>query len=133
MLMLTNNWKSTQTWSMMMNKRRKEFDPKRGSKTSSSLMATENPGQVLQFMKTSFYLPVDILKNGNWHVMPIKVITGDEFKRQWFRDIGADREIHCVESPDLLFASNYVAVSQRYCHPTGKTYYVCKLWYGEAP
>lgn len=106
----------------------------RGSKDSSSIMAVETtPEQVEQFMKTSFYLPVDILKNRDWLVGRIMVITGEEFSKKWFMQDGKHDEIHCVEAKELLFAAQFVAVSQRYNFKNKNTYYVCKIWYGKEP
>ena len=108
-----------------------DSDFKRGSKTSSSIMEDDiTPEQVEQFMKTSFYLPVDILKHPDWKVGKIEVMSGAAFNWQWNNDGG---EIHCVEAPELLCAAQFVAVSQRYSKRLGKTYYVCKIWYGAAP
>lgn len=113
----------------MNRKTERAFSNKR---TSSSLMAEDvTQEQVDQFMKTSFYLPVDILKNTDWQVGPIEVISGAAFDWQWENDLTG--EIHCVESLELLRKAQFVAVSQRYHKATGRTFYVCKLWYGAEP
>lgn len=113
-----------------MNKHRREIDFKRGAKTSSSLMATDSPEQVQQFMETSFYLPVDVLKNRDWQVFSINVISGKRFSEKFYKD---EPNLRCVEDYDLLCAAQFVAISTRRNLKTRTYYYVVKLWYGEAP
>lgn len=104
-------------------------DFKRGSKGSSAIMTADvTPEQVAQFMRTSFYLPVDILKSKDWRVYPITVHSGSRFGQLYSRD-----EVHCLEDYYLLRTANFVAVSSRWNPETNEQCYVAKIWYGAAP
>lgn len=112
-----------------------DSDFRRGSKNASSIMEGEvTPLEVQRFMETSFYLPVDILKDRDWHVFPIRVITGEEFKT--FADVVTLRAgdfLHCVEDKELLFKAQFVALSTRRRAFTRQVRHVAKIWYGAAP
>lgn len=109
-----------------------DSDFKRGSKTSSSLIEGEvTPLEVQRFMETSFYLPVDILKNSDWYVSPITVVSGARFKE--LVDANNHSYFHFVEDKELLFKAQFVAISTRRKNYTRRTFHVCKIWYGAAP
>lgn len=103
---------------------------RRGSKGSSSFMTgLLTPVQILQFMKSSFYLPVDVLKAPNWKVSPIEVLPGAKFANQF----SGTKNLHCAEEWELLVDAKFVAISQRYNRVTKTYYYVAKIWYGKEP
>lgn len=111
--------------SIKVQKTERTFSNSRGS---SSIMAEDvTPAQVAQFMQTSFYLPVDILKHPEWVVDKIQVISGEHFN-QYLRNIP---NLHCLESEELLAGSNHVAISHRFNVKTGDSFIVAKIWYGE--
>lgn len=104
----------------------------RGSKGSSSIMTEEiTPLQVQKFMETSFYLPVDVLKNRDWHVYPITVMTGEKFRK--FHGFATKSTFHCMEDKELLFAAQFVAVSSRRRAYQNSFCHVAKIWYGKEP
>lgn len=107
--------------------KRMEGDFRRGSKTSSSIMAgVLTDDQIRQFMETSFYLPIDVLKHPDWEVRPIFVITGEDFKK-----LGYHLTSHCLEDYRLLKAAQFVAVSTRVSRKDRRLiYHVAKIWYG---
>lgn len=99
--------------------------------SSTVLTGKITPAQVRQFMETSFYLPVDVLKDKKWYVAPIDVMTGDEFRLLYNGLIAYN--IHCMEDWELLVSAKHVAVSERRNKQNGARYYVCKIWYGKEP
>ena len=106
----------------------RELDVRKGSKTSSSLMAEDmNPDQLEQFMRTSFYLPIDVLKNENWFVRPVAVVKGSYFRSM--KDYWGEK-LHCQESCELLASANWVGLSERYNKKTRQQWIVAKIWYG---
>ncbi len=107
------------------SKTERTFGNNRGS---SSIMAEDvTPAQVQQFMRTSFYLPVDILKHPEWVVNKIVVISGTDFCTY----VQECDNLHCLEDANLLGASQHVAVSHRFNVKTGEECTVAKIWYGE--
>lgn len=99
---------------------------RRGSKGSSAILDGElTSEQVEQFMRTSFYLPVDILQHPDWQVKPIHVMTGKEFYNLCY-----NQTAYCVEDQRLLCSANLVAVSVRRNKKTGERHQVAKIWYG---
>lgn len=105
---------------------------RRGSKNSSSIMEGEiTPLQVQKFMETSFYLPVDVLKDRDWQVFPITVMTGERFKK--FYGFATKSTFHCMEDKELLFAAQFVAVSTRRRAYQNNFFHVAKIWYGKEP
>ena len=103
------------------------------SKNSTTLMAAEfSPDQVDEFMKTSFYLPVDVLKDDRWQVLRAAVITGKEF--QLARTLHMNgTTLHCLESVTLLDQARYVGVQERWNKKEQRMYMVAKIWYGRLP
>lgn len=112
-------------------KPRLDNDFKRGAKTSSSIMTGGEltPVQVQMFMETSFYLPVDVLKRKDWHVLPIQVITGEQFQQAY----GDVANVHCIEDYHLLKNAQFVAVSTRRQNFSREYFHVAKIWYGKEP
>jgi len=106
-----------------------DSDFRRGSKTSSSIMEEETVQTVNQFMRSSFYLPVNILKHQEWQVYPIEVMTGEQFKHAY----GDAANLHCLEEFELQVTARFVAVSSRRHLLTRERFHVSKIWYGAAP
>lgn len=105
----------------------KERDFNGQARGSSSIMVEDvTPQQVRQFMETSFYLPVDILKHPEWVVDKIKVISGEEFSMH----LQGFKWVHCFEDAELLAASQFVAISHRYNIKSKESFTVAKIWYG---
>lgn len=104
-----------------------------GNKSSASVMTAElTPAQIDEFMKTSFYLPVDVLQCDRWDVLKPGVITGKEFKLARTLHM-ADTSLHCLESVTLLDQAQHVGVQERWNKKEGKMYMVAKIWYGRLP
>lgn len=102
------------------------------NRDSSSIMeAVHSPAQVDEFMKTSFYLPVDILKDERWQVMRMEVITGEEFRLSHV--LYNPGNLHCTESITLLDQARFVGVSNRWNKAERRMYGVAKIWYGRLP
>ena len=99
-----------------------------------SILVNEYPGWELDFLRTSFYLPVQVLRDGRWVVEPIKVVTGEEFASFIDdEDLTANWTVK-VEgaTKQMLTNSKFVGLSARCEKATGKRTMLCKLWYGRA-
>ena len=92
-----------------------------------------------EFIKYSFYLPVDVLKDARWDVEPISVISGQEFWKhyQLLLEHGvAANKLQITLDPcsiDILQAAKFVGISIRHDKLSSMTYLVAKLWYGAPP
>lgn len=87
------------------------------------------------FIRTSFYLPADILVNKRWNINPIRVLTGKAFMVAYHQMIQAPRVPTIVTEPadlHLLFLAHHVGVSLRELKSTGEVVMIAKLWYGQA-
>lgn len=104
--------------------------PFSNSRTASSLLTPPNSNQhgdtTEQFMRTSFYLPTDVLQNKEWVVYPIIVIAGSTF---WINYDSEMKELHCLEDYDLLCKAQWVGISERVRKSDNKMFSVAKIWY----
>lgn len=96
----------------------------------SDLVVAPDKNTVLWMMKTSFYLPTDILSSSKVTVLKVKVITGKEFELNYL----FGQNIHCDIDPSIICKARWVGVSTRWFnYHTQEVFHVCKLWYGEPP
>jgi len=105
----------------------------KGVKSSTSLhdLIKDADSQTVKYMlMSSFYLPTDILQSAQVKVLPVRVITGEEFKLHYFNKYNT----RCDLFPEVLCKARYVGVSVRWLVGDAKNVYtVCKLWYGLPP
>lgn len=115
-----------------MTKPNSDLKGVKSSTLMSDLFYEESNRVVVMLMKTSFYLPVDLLNSSRVTVLPVEVITGEEFYRKYY---GIQRpSVHCDVSPDLMCLARYVGVSIRWFeNNTHEPFTVCKIWYGQPP
>lgn len=105
------------------------------SKSMNSVIDIQHPMDmdyfIEEFIKNSFYLPVEALKAPGWAIEPIKVVTGEEFQKQYESDLSNHFVYRCEPSFALLRVGKHVGISERFNYSTGMTYIICKLWYGK--
>lgn len=90
-----------------------------------SVLTTDYRGWQYDFLRNSFYLPVQILKDPAFAVNPIVVITGAAFKREY--EFTATCEgANC----DMLVSAKSVGISTREIIATGERIIIAKIWYG---
>lgn len=96
-----------------------------------SVLENEYEGWQLSFLRNSFYLPVQVLKDDRFKVEPIKVTTGKEFEEFCNSSLSCEFQIqHEGCNMWMLYAAKQVGVSARQIVATGEKILVCKLWYG---
>lgn len=82
------------------------------------------------FIRNSFYLPVQVLKAAEYKVEDINVISGTEFQ-QLLEIPGAKDKIKAEGATmQMLASAKHVGVSVRTILATGEWVCICKLWYG---
>lgn len=91
---------------------------------------------VSDYMQNSFYLPKALLRDSNWRVEPIKMLTSDQFVQL---DAAAKNSFNdevnlCYEGAtyNMLASGGLVGVSERTNLTTNKKYLICKAWQGAA-
>ena len=106
----------------------------RAGKTTSTIMAKVYPSIVEDFIRNSFFVPIDAMRSSNWEVKPIRVITGQQFdvlRHAVHKQHNADVKLVLEgASPHMLVNAKHVGVSERNNSANCETILVCKLWYG---
>lgn len=99
---------------------------------SADLFTAPNNVAPVDFIKSCFYLPVDVLTSDQFKVEPIKLTTGEEF-RQFVRSEEAGNWLIVPEGARyvMLFAAKQLGVSCRLVKATDKKIMIVKLWYGD--
>lgn len=89
------------------------------------------PDASLDFIRTSFYLPVDVLQDERFKVEKIVVVSGTAF-RQFVREPEASKCKIVGEgaTPAMLQYAKQLGVSCRAIRATNERIMVVKLWYG---
>jgi hypothetical protein len=96
-----------------------------------SVMVEEYSGMYRDFLESSFYLPIQVLKNDRFKIEPIKVTSGAEFMK--FMQSEEHRKFSIRFEGcniDMIANAKQVGVSARQVIDTGEKILVVKLWYG---
>lgn len=96
-----------------------------------SVLAYEYEGWMTDFLYTSFYLPIQILKSELITVERVKVITGKEFT-DFYGSTEMEEFFVSLEgcNANMLYAAKQVGVSARMRKDNGDKILIFKLWYG---
>lgn len=86
-----------------------------------------------EFIRNSFYLPVDVLTSDKFKIESIKITSGQEL-RNFVATEEADKWSIVAEgaSHNMLWVAKQIGVSCRQILATGEKIMVVKLWYGDS-
>jgi hypothetical protein len=110
------------------------------NKPLSNLVTELTPGYLhWEFIATSFYLPVEVLKNPRYEVHPVIVIPGSEFCALYEKlldEIPTNHKLFVTLEPGslaLLSAAKFVGFSARFDRELNAKHLLFKLWYPKQP
>ncbi len=108
-----------------------------GSKGVDTILSWQYNDWQLDFINSSFYLPLEVLRDTRFIVSPIRVITGDQYETLASLAHSGDNSKVLLSndgaSRRMLSNAHSVGVSERLILQTQEIVLVCKLWYGCEP
>lgn len=104
-------------------------------KSLTGILTNEYPNWKDDFIRNSFYLPVQVLKDVKYKVEPIKLISGSEFVVAVvmpYRIATGWKLVYEGCNLTMLLSCVTVGVSMRQVVATGEKIVVVKVWYGKS-
>lgn len=102
----------------------------------TTVLRSEYPDWQLDFIRSSFYLPLEVLRDSRFAIAPIRVITGDQYsilaKLSAAGDCATIGLTNDGASKRMLENAKQVGISERTIAATKETILVAKIWYGRS-
>lgn len=113
----------------IMNIHNEDIDKRRKTFSIDTLLTEKYQGWQADYVRNSFYLPIQVLKNPDFRIDSIVVISGKQFI-----EVGYDKTAKLEgASIRMLSAAKAVGISHRKFILTDEYVVIVKLWYGSIP